>query len=116
MITDADSLAAKIDPKAIWPLIRLAGQDAEDLRDPETGATNPSAVYLTDGEMIMLRAALRILCRYTPYIPDDGDRDLVNKFSRVMEGTRHKIETILDLEFEEGQFAPEPPAGQETTS
>jgi hypothetical protein len=87
-------LADKINPRAIWPLVRMTDEEI-------SGA---EMVYLSDAEMIMLRIALRIMCRHTRYIPDDGDRDLINRYAAILEKIRHKLETVLDLEFEEGRF------------
>lgn len=84
-----DEIQPKSDPKAYWPLIRFCDRDFDD---------DPGAVdyFLTDGDMIMLKVLLRYLCQRM----EPGD-----KFTLIAERIRHKIEQVVDLEFNEGRFA-----------
>ena len=77
-----------------WPLIRIPNDD----EDMPIGSLGSGALYLRDGEMVLLKIALRMICRQAP---------ANDKYGIAFERIRHKIETIIDLEFGEGRFAPD---------
>lgn len=83
-------MKAENEAPAYWPLVRFQDHDFDG--DPAA-----SVIMLTDADMVALRVALRVLCRIYP----GGDR-----LGPVLESLRDKVETVLDLEFAEGRFAP----------
>lgn len=75
-----------------WPLIPV------EVKFDEEGEAD---FFLSDSEMIAIKVALRFVCSSAP------DDPRINGLVRVIEGARQKIEQALDVELNEGRFAPD---------